>query len=55
MLENLKRLSHVVAFAVAFILFCEPGFQGGVFRIIKNDNFFEFLAVWLLFRKFLGR
>ena len=29
--------------------------QGGVFKVRKNNLFLEFLAVWVLFRKFLSR
>ena len=43
-LNKLKSVSHVVAFAVVFILFYEQGWQGGVFKIIKNDDFLVFLV-----------
>ena len=29
--------------------------QGGVFEVVKNDNFSALLAVWVLFTEFLGR
>ena len=29
--------------------------QGGVFKVMKNDHFLVFLAVWLLFPKLIGR
>ena len=38
-LNKLKRLSSVVTFAVVFSLFYKQGWQGGVFKIIKNDDF----------------
>ena len=54
-LHKLKRASHLVAFAIIFIFFHERGWQGAVFKIIKNDHFLMFLAVCVLFCKFLGR
>ena len=38
-----------------FFLFPERGWQGAVFKVMKNDHFLVFLAVWILFSKFLGR
>ena len=46
---------HVVACLIAFLLFYEGGWQEGVFKVMKNDCFLVFLAVWVLFPKFLGR
>ena len=44
-LDKLKKVSHVVAFAIDFIVFYEWGSKGGVFKITKNDQFLVFLAV----------
>ena len=54
-LHKTIRVSQVVACQIVFILFYERGWQGGVFKVIKNDRFLAFLAVWVLFPKFLGR
>ena len=35
--------------------FDDPDSQGRVFKIMKNDCFLVFLAVWVLFPKILGR
>ena len=51
----LDQKLHVVACVIAFHLFYEGGWQGGVFKIMKNDCFLVFLAVCVLFTKFLGR
>ena len=54
-LHKIIRASHAVGCPIVFLLFYEWGWQGGVFIIMKNDHFLEFLAVWVLFPKFLGR
>ena len=48
-------MSHVVACVIVFSLFDERGWQGGVFKVMKNDQFLVFLAVWVLFPEFFGR
>ena len=48
-------MPHVLACATVFILFYEQGWQGGVFRLLKNDQFLVVLSVWVLFPKFFGR
>ena len=49
------RVSDAVVFPIVFILFYDRDGQGGVFKVVKNDNFLVYLAVWVLFTKFLGR
>ena len=44
-LHQILIMSHVVA---VFILFYKPGWQGGVFQIMKKDHFLVFLAFWVL-------
>ena len=48
-------MSHAVAYSIVFILFCEQGWDGGVFKVMKKDHFVVFLAVWVVFPKFVGR
>ena len=45
---------NVVACPIVFILSDDRELQGGVLQIMKNDHFLVFLAVWVLFPKFLG-
>ena len=33
-------------------MFYERSWQGGVFKIKKNDHFLVFLVVWILFQSF---
>ena len=51
----MMRVPHIVACPNVFILFYERSCQGGVFKIMKNDLFLVFSAVWVLFPEFLGR
>ena len=57
--EHLKlkfqEIIKAVAWPIAF--FYEQDWQGGVlvFKVMKIDHFFVFLAVFVLFSKFLGR
>ena len=37
------------------VFFYERGEQGGVFKVMKNDHFLLFLAVWVFSPKFLSR
>ena len=53
-LHKIIRLTHRVACPIVFILFYERGWQGGVLKVMKNDHFLGFLAVWVLSPKFLG-
>ena len=48
-------MSHEVALPVVFIFFYDRDGQRGVFKVVKNDNFLVFLAVWVLFSKFFGQ
>ena len=54
-LHKIMGVSHVVACPPVFILFCDRGWQGEVFKVMKSDNFSVFLAVWDLFPKFFNR
>ena len=54
-LHKIIRVSKTVTCQIVFPLFYERGWQEGVFKIMKNDHFLEFLAVRVLFPKFLGR
>ena len=37
-LHKIIRVSHVVAYSIVFILFYDRGEQGGVFKVMKNDQ-----------------
>ena len=52
-LHKIIRVSNLVVFATVFVLFYERDWQGEVFKVIKNDHFLVFLAVWGLIPKFL--
>ena len=54
-LSQIIRTSHEFACPIIFIFFDDPDSQGRVFKIMKNDCFLVFLAVWVLFPKILGR
>ena len=54
-LHKIIRFSHVVASPIVFILFNERSRQGGVFKVMKNDEFLVLLAIWVIFPKFLGK
>ena len=54
-LHKIIRVSNVVMCPIVFVLFYRGDWQEGVFKVIKNDHFLVFLAVWVLFPKFLGR
>ena len=49
------KASHLVTCSIAFILFYEQSWQGGVLKVMKNDDFFSVLAVWVHFPKILGK
>ena len=49
------RVVHVRECPILFILFYDQVWQREVFKLMKNDHFVVFLAVWGLFPKFLGR
>ena len=53
-LHKIKVL-HAVSFPIVFLLFCERDWQRGLFKVMKNDHFLAFLAVWTFFPNFLGR
>ena len=50
-----KNNKSVFAFPIVFILFYERSWQGGVFKVMKNEHFLVFLAICFLFPKTLGR
>lgn len=54
-MQEIIRVSHVVAYPMAFILLCDRGQQGGVLKATKTDHFKVFLAVGFFFLKFLGK
>ena len=56
MLELYKiiKMSHIVSCPIVFPWFYEGAWQGGDFKIMKNDHFLVFLVVWVIFTKFLG-
>ena len=54
-LHKIMQMSNLVAFETVVILFYDQNWQGEVFKVIKNDHFLVFLAVWGLIPKFLGR
>ena len=39
------KMTHVVGFSMVFIVLCNRGWQGEVLNLMKNDNFYVFLAV----------
>ena len=45
---------HVVTCPIIFILFDDPDWQGGMLKLMKTDHFLVFVAVWVLFLKFLA-
>ena len=54
-LHEVIRVLHEVVCLIVFILFFEQGWQGSVFKVMKNDQFLVLLAIWVLFPKFLNR
>ena len=48
-LHEMIKVSHLAASPVVFILFYDRDWQGGVLKLMKNDHFLVFLAVWVLF------
>ena len=44
-LHKIIRLSHVVTCPVVFILFYERSYQGGVFKVMKNNEFLVLLNI----------
>ena len=54
-LHETIRVSHIVVFAMVFLLLYEQRWQGGVFKVMKNDHFLVFLSVSLLSPKFFSR
>ena len=51
-LHKIKRVSHVVAYPIVFILLYEQCYKAGVFKVMKIERFLVLLAVWVLFPKF---
>ena len=54
-LHKIMQVSNLVAFETVVILFYDQNCQGEVFKVVKNDHFLVFLAVWGLIPKFWGR
>ena len=54
-LQEIIRMSDVVASSIVFNFFCERGRQGGVLKPMKKYNVYVFLAILVLSSKFLGR
>ena len=56
-LESHKMISvlHAVACPIVFILFYGQDWQGGVFKIMKNDHFFSIISRFRLFRQVFGQ
>ena len=50
-LHKMIRVLHVVVCLIIFILFHGRNWQGGVFKVMKNDYFLVLLAVWILSSK----
>ena len=53
-MHEIIRMSDVLACLIVFPLFYKRGSHGGVFKVIKNNHFLVFLAVWGLIPKYLG-
>ena len=49
------RVLHVAACPVGFNLICDRFQHGGMLKLVKNDQFLVFLAIWVLFPTLLGR
>ena len=49
------RVLNLVVCPIVFNLFYDRDGQGGVFKVMKNDNFLVFLNVWVLSPNFSGR
>ena len=54
-LHETIRVSHIVVFAMVFLLLYKQSWQEGVFKVMKNDYFLVFLSVSLLSPKFFSR
>ena len=54
-LHKIIKKSHSVVSPIDFLVFYQQVWQGEVFKVMKNDHFLVFLAIWVLFPKFLGR
>ena len=54
-LHKIIKASRVVLCPTICMLFYDRDWQGGVFKVMKNDHFLVILAVWVLFPRFLGR
>ena len=50
-LHEMIRVPHLVACTIVFILFDDRDWQGGVLKLMKNDYFLVFLAVWVQLHK----
>ena len=49
------RVVDLVACPIIFILFDDPDWRESVLKHMENDHFLVFIAVWVLFPRFLGR
>ena len=54
-LHEIIRVSHFVECQIVFHLFYDRDWQGGMLKLMENVYFLVFLAVWVLFHKFLAR
>ena len=54
-LHEVIRVVDLVACPIIFILFDDPDWRESVLKHMENDHFLVFIAVWVLFPRFLGR
>ena len=54
-LQEVIKVLYAVVCPTGFNLLCDRGQQRGVLKLMKNDHFLVFLAVLVLFPKFLRR
>ena len=53
-LHKFTKVLDVVMFPITLFLFYNQGWQGGVFKVIKNGHFLVFLVVLFIFHKFIS-
>ena len=54
-LHEIIRVWQIFAYPGVLLLLCDLGQQAGVLKLVKKAQFLVFLAVWVLFPKFLAR
>ena len=54
-MHEMIRLQHLVACPNVLILFYGRDWQGGVFKIMKNDHFFSIFSSFVLFSQVFGQ